>query len=81
MLRSQNAAVRAVLDVRRANLRTLADRYEGAAGLGRALGYTSGSYISQMIGLVPSRPVSEAIARTVESKLGLPAGWLDITRR
>lgn len=63
--------------IRRRNLRSLVTQYEGATNLAHRLGYTSPSYISQMIGPHPTRQITEKVARQVEDKLTLPLGWLD----
>lgn len=62
---------------RRANLRRLAGAH-GSGVLAQRLGYTTGSYISQMIGPNPVRPVTERTARVIEQVLGLEPGWLDL---
>ena len=43
--------------------------------------YPTTSYLAQMIGPKKSRPVSEKVARKVESVARLPEGWLDQTHR
>lgn len=65
-----------VRDVRRANLARLISQ-RGLKPLAEALGYTNGSYLLQMAGPHPIRPVSETNARRYEIALGLPAGALD----
>lgn len=71
------APMDAVYAARRANLFVLADQHGGRKGLGDALGYTNGSYISQLLADPPTRNVSETTAREIENKLGLAEGWLD----
>lgn len=66
-----------VYAARRANLLVLIDQHDGRKGLGEALGYSNGSYISQLIGDEPRRNVSEGVARRIETKLGLAHGWMD----
>lgn len=62
---------------RRENMRRLiADR--GLKPLAAALGYKNSSYLVQMCGPHPIRPVSEANARRYEEALGLAAGTLDL---
>lgn len=70
----------AVFDTRRANLRLLADRYDGPSQLAAKLQLRHPSYLSQLIGPNPSRDISERTARAYEEKLGLAAGWLDVVR-
>lgn len=61
---------------RRRNLRRLAQEM-GTGELARRLGYTSGSFLSQMVGPHGKRRVTEITARHVEEALGLPPLWLD----
>lgn len=61
---------------RLANMRSLAARYPQQGDLADALKWTP-SYLSQLIGPRPSRPISERTARSVERKLGLAEGILD----
>ena len=66
-------------DIRRENLKTLvADK--GNTEVAKAAGYSSSSYLSQMVGPKSKRPVTEATARKVERALGLPHLWLDAER-
>ena len=67
-----------VYAVRRANLKTLAQQWGGPASLARKLGHSNPSYLAQLIGPNPTREVSEKVARDIESKLGLPIGWMDV---
>lgn len=62
---------------RRGNLRALIIQHEGATNLAKLLGYSSPSYLSQMVGPNPSRQITEKVARQIEHKLILPDGWLD----
>ncbi len=70
-------ALAPVYEVRRENLRALAEG--SAAGLARKLS-VSAAYMSQLIGVTPTRTVSERMARRAEQALGLHQGWLDIKR-
>ena len=70
----------AVYAARRRNLVTLIEQHDGTKNLGERLGYTSGSFLSQLIGDPPRRKLTEVTAREIESKLGLAAGWLDSVR-
>lgn len=69
--------MRSVYDLRRDNLRTLIQQWGGPTSLAKKLGHANGSYIAQLAGPNPSREISEKVGRDVESKLGLPIGWLD----
>jgi len=69
-----------VYAVRRNNLLLLADQRGGRKQLGAALGYSNGSYISQLLGTPPKRPLTETTARSIEAKLKLPSGWMDMVR-
>jgi hypothetical protein len=69
--------MKSVYDTRRVNLRALINQWGGPTSLSRKLGHSNGSYIAQIAGPHPSREISEKVAREVESKLGLPIGWLD----
>jgi hypothetical protein len=66
-----------IQEIRRANLRKLIETRGGVTALGHALGYTNGSYLLQMAGTNPMRPVTERNARKFEATLELPEGWLD----
>lgn len=66
-----------VLDIRRMRVRELIHREGGPGNLAKKLGYNSGSYISQIAGRHPIRPISESVARFIERRLALPPGWLD----
>jgi phage repressor protein C with HTH and peptisase S24 domain len=59
------------------NLRRLAAALGGPTQLSYKLGYANGSYLAQLAGPNPTRPVGEKVARDIEAKLGLPAGWMD----
>lgn len=71
----------AVYEARRVNMLLLVEQFGGTSALGEALGYTSGSFISQLIGDPPKRKLTEVVARDVETKLRLAAGWLDTSPR
>lgn len=49
----------------------------GPGALAKRLGYSSGSYLSQVAGPTPSRSISERTARSIETLLDLPDGYLD----
>lgn len=66
-----------VADIRKINLRTLVAKFDGPSALAKKLGYSNGSYISQMIGPRPIRPLNEKTCRKMELKLGYPAMWMD----
>lgn len=68
-----------IYEIRRDNLRSIiAER--GSTSVAKACGYNGPSYMSQMAGKNPSRPITEDNARKFEQGLGLPKGWLDIER-
>lgn len=77
---TEGGTLSAVFDTRRANLRLLAERYDGPSQLAAKLDLRHPSYLSQLIGPNPKRNVSERTARAYEEKLGLSAGWLDVVR-
>ena len=62
---------------RRSNLRRLANTY-GWTELAKRLGYRQPSFLVQMAGPNPTRPVTENSARRFEVDLGLPTGSLDV---
>ena len=64
-------------EIRRENARMLAAQYGGLTKLGEKLG-RSDSQISQIIGERPIRGIGGRLARTIEKKLGLPDGWMDV---
>ena len=61
------------------NLRTLADKHGSWASLGRALGQQP-TFLIAVAGPNPRRTFGEKLARSIESTLDLPAGWLDKDR-
>lgn len=67
-----------VSDLRLANLRKLIEQWDGPTALATKLGYNNASFIVQMAGPSPTRPVSEKTARKFEEQLGLPEGWMDV---
>jgi len=69
--------MQSIYDTRRENLRKLIGQWGGPTSLSRKLGHANGSYIAQIAGPRPSREISEKTAREIESKLGLPVGWMD----
>lgn len=73
--RRQQDPMAEVYAARRHNLLLLVDQHGGRKGLGEALGYSNGSYISQLIG--GRREVSEQTARQIEAQLNLVSGWMD----
>lgn len=70
--------MRSVHDHRRMNLRQLMADWGGPTALAARLGHSNGSFVAQLAGPHPSREVSEKVARDIESKLELPAGWMDV---
>lgn len=66
-----------IFDTRRANLRTLIQQWGGPSSLAAQLGHTNGSFLAQLAGPRPSKDVSEKVAREIERRLNLPAGWMD----
>lgn len=69
--------MKSVYDTRRENLRKLLHEWGGPTSMAKKLGHTNGSYLAQLAGPRPSREISEKVAREIESKLSLPANWLD----
>ncbi|MGH8846786.1 MAG: hypothetical protein ACREXQ_06030 [Polaromonas sp.] len=63
-------------EIRRENLRMLIDKH-GTANLAAKLGYRQASFLSQMAGPNPTRPVTETNARRFEEALNLPEGYFD----
>lgn len=63
-------------DNRRANVRRIA-RATSPLEMSIKLGYTSSSYLVQMIGPAPRRDVSEKTARRIETLYGLPKLTID----
>lgn len=69
--------MRSIYELRRENLRELSRTWGGPTSLAKKLGHSNGSYLAQLAGPHPSRDISEKSAREMETKLGLPLGWLD----
>lgn len=67
-----------VTDYRRVNLTRVIEQRGGTNNVARILGYSNGSFLSQMTGPNPERRVSETTARRYEQILELPVGALDI---
>lgn len=67
----------AMQDVRRENVRRYVNDNGGPSAVAKRLGHSNGSYLVQMVGPNPSRPVTEKNARAFESMLGLPDGHFD----
>lgn len=72
-----NLALSQLSETRRANLRRLADEH-GPTALATRIGWPSVSFLSQMIGPNPTRPVTERTARLIEYRLSLEPGLLDL---
>ena len=67
--------------VRAANFATLLDIYDtNLTGLAEKLD-CSISAVSQLFGKKPVRSIGERRARSIEEKLGLVPGWLDVERK
>lgn len=71
--------MKTLFDKRREVLRQLSSERGGPTKLAKDLGYSNGTYLSQLIGANPIRHVTERVARSIEEKLGLPEGYLDGT--
>jgi transcriptional regulator with XRE-family HTH domain len=67
----------AVYATRLSNLRALAK--DSQKLLAKQLG-VSPANLNQLVKPVPTRRITEGIARRFEEKLGLQHGWLDMTR-
>ena len=59
------------------NLRALIREWGGPTSLSKRLGYSNPTYLVQLAGPNPSRPLWERSARAIEKKLGLPDLWFD----
>ena len=68
-----------IYEIRRDNLRLVVSE-RVATSVAKACGYNGPSYISQMAGKNPTRPITEDNARKFEQGLGLSPYWLDIER-
>lgn len=73
------AVLEQIYNTRRENLRGLCGGNNDRARVAEKLGY-SVQYMSQLIGVSPIRQITEKAARTIEVKLGLVNGWLDVVR-
>lgn len=62
---------------RRYNLRTLVAKHGGQTELSKELGYSTSTYLTQMVGPTPIRGISEKNAREFEARLNLPEYSLD----
>jgi hypothetical protein len=62
-------------EIRRQNLALLVEQFKTELALARRIGHTSGSLLNQIKS--GTRDCGEKLARTIESKLDLPRGWLD----
>ena len=69
-----------LFNVRKDNLRRLAEEHGGAASLSKLIGYSNGSRLSQLIGTGAIEDISEKVARSIEQTLKLPEGYLDENR-
>jgi plasmid maintenance system antidote protein VapI len=74
----QNDTMGHIYEVRRANLKLLADQAHGPTNLAKQLGFNGPSYVSQMVN--GNRRITEQSARRIESELGLETSWLDEER-
>lgn len=64
-------------DYRRENFRRFAEANGGPTAVAKRMGYSNASYVVQMIGPNPMRPVTERTARRVEEVYNLPTGTMD----
>lgn len=67
-----------LLEARRKNLRIVVEQFGGAAATAKLLGHANRTFLPQLIGPNPRRDISERLARSIEEKLGLQLGALDI---
>lgn len=79
VLNQSSTVLDKIYATRRANLKSLTIPPASSASLCEKLDFTP-QYLSQLIGMNHSRTVSEKAARTIEEKLGLANGWLDVAR-
>lgn len=68
-----------ILKIRRENLKLLCDEAGGITKFAESIGRGQ-PYISQLIGINPTKPIGTVFARNVEELLSLPVGWLDQDR-
>lgn len=66
-----------VLRRRRERLQELIREHGGPKALATALGYENPSFLVQMAGPSPTRPVTEKTATAIEKSLALGDGWFD----
>jgi hypothetical protein len=74
---NRTEALSSVFATRKDNLRLLTEQ-EDIVTVARRCGYSSGSFISQL--LHGGRNISEYVARGIEESLSLDRGWLDVPR-
>lgn len=65
-----------VTEIRRENLRAVANKLGGNARLAEKLGQSS-SFIGQLIGKTPKANIGNTLARKIETQIDKPHGWLD----
>lgn len=64
-----------VIEIRRNNIKYLADVKYGRLRLSELIGYQDANYINQLCGGFGA--FGNRTARKIEEKLGLPRGWMD----
>lgn len=64
-------------DFRLENMRRFINENGGPTAVSKRLGYSNGSYLVQMTGPNPTRPITEKSARSFEHRLGMKPGSLD----
>jgi hypothetical protein len=69
-----------LFNIRKENLRRLAEEHGGAAALSKLIGHANSSRLSQLIGTGATDDISEKVARTIEHALKLPENYLDEDR-
>ena len=69
-----------LLKTRALNVKKLMADFAGPAKLSKKLEFSSPSFLHAITAPHPRRTLSEKLARTWEQKLGLPAGWMDVSR-
>ena len=77
--RRKRTALERVYRIRLVNMRLLAKAYRTNTDFAKVLDCTP-AFITHITGESPIRAIGEKLARDVEVKLGLHAGWLDIPR-
>ncbi len=63
-------------EIRRKNLRALVDKADSGAAFAKQADIAP-SLLSQILGQNPTRNIGDRLARKIEDRLTLPAGWLD----